>query len=204
MKNILYCFITHQSKLKTDKNRIQYMCENLNIKDYIIVCGGYKKSNLADNVLKLNCDDSYEGLPDKIHKMFEYISEHLPYYEFYAKFDRTIELVSTVDTKNLSHYSGMILDVNVAERDYHFTKCSENSHWNNKLYTGLYVPWCNGPYYFLSRVSVNIVAHHSPDLEEEIYEDLYVAKTLRLYNIVPEQLSEEVKSSIVDDIAQDI
>lgn len=184
---ILYCFISHGSVLEQDKKSIADMCAQHNISDFVIVCGGNDQDTLTDNTLHLHCDDSYEGLPDKIHAMFGYLVKNLPNYKIYAKLDRLTKIIKPINFDIPHDYFGIKNHVNdQVNRVWHFNKCSATSSWNNKPYMGGYVPWCGGPAYLVSNTAAKIIAQHPPNLEQEIYEDLYVATRLLTYgNITP-------------------
>lgn len=177
--NILHCFISHQAQINSDILRITKECKNHNISDYIIVCGGYSESYIDDHVLYLDCNDSYEGLPDKIYNLCKYLYNNYKLYDFYAKLDRDIRIVQPISkTLELTDYCGALL-TKEGYRDWHFNKCSSTSDWNQKLYSGKYVPWCNGGKgYFLSTKALKIISDNPPDCNYHIYEDVYVANTL--------------------------
>lgn len=194
LNNVLYCFITHQIELEYDLISIREMCLYQSILDYIIVCGGYEDTtfNQETRLLQLKCDDTYEGLPDKIHKLFNFLikNKELPQFSFYAKLDRRINLKRNIDLFVLnSDYCGRTVRVKKdcdGNRTWHIGKCSQNSKWAIKKYEGQFVPWCDGgDGYVLSHRAASIIAQNPPNLEEEIYEDQYVAQKLLQYNILP-------------------
>lgn len=175
--SILYCFISHRSVLDQDKIDITNMCIAHGISNFVIVCGGHNQDCLTDTVLYLNCDDTYEGLPDKIHTMFKYLTKNLSNYKTYVKLDRTAKIIQPMNSDISADYFGSV-NTGEGDRTHHFNKCSDGSAWNKKSYEGTYVSWCAGPVYVLSDVAANIIANNPPDLSQEIYEDLYVAKCL--------------------------
>jgi len=190
--NVLYCFITHRSELNADIISISEMCLYNKISDYIIVCGANDKSYMDNNILYLDCDDTYEGLPDKIYKMFKFVTSNikLSTYKFYAKLDRKINLVQPIDVDLLEgDYGGKVVRVKEhcdGNRTWHIGKCSANSKWSVKKYEGKFVPWCDGgDGYILSNHAANIVANNPPNHDEDIYEDQYVAQKLLNNNIIP-------------------
>ena len=70
-------------------------------------------------------------------------------------------------------------------------KCSKHSVWNKKIYKGNYVPWCRGGYgYILSRKSALEVKDYKEKYDDEIYEDLLIAKILLKSDIQPTVLNE--------------
>lgn len=194
MPSLLYCFISHQSALAEDINKWTEVCQINQIQDYLIVCGGYKQNFIHNRILHLNCDDTYEGLSTKTHGLFKFLIDNNIVFDYYAKIDRYIKLIKPVDNNlNLNDYCGSGVQIKKGSdgiRTYHFGKCSLNSEWNTKLYTGNFVPWCRGGRgYFLSNNAAKKIACHHPDMSYHIYEDLYVAETLLKYNIHPKNLS---------------
>lgn len=183
--SILYCFVSHNACFEQDLARISNTCISHNIRDYLVVCGGAKQDQLIGHKLQLACNDRYEDLPEKIHRMFKFVSTNLPYYRTYAKLDRTTKICKAVDFEILAHYSGSLVNYNPGDRQWHFGKCSPGSSWNTKPYQGYYVPWClGGSAYFLSKMAATIVGQNAPNPLEEIYEDLYVAKTLLRHSVI--------------------
>lgn len=190
MHDILYCFISYQKVLADDMNRLHDLCGLVGVTDYLIVCGNSMINWYDNHVLYLDCDDTYEGLPDKVHKMFSYVNSNFSQYKYYGKLDRLTNIKKPLSIENMSgDYCGSWVRVVAGydgDRWWHRNKCSKNSHWNNKPYPGEFIPWCRGWGYFLSRKAADIISCHPPDPEYHIYEDLYVSQTLlRKANISP-------------------
>lgn len=192
--DILYCFITHQSELHYDTISIREMCIYQSIFDYVIVCGGFENNSFdyETKLLKLNCDDTYEGLPDKIHKLFHFLvnDDTFSRYKFYAKLDRRINLKRNIDLFILNgDYCGRTVRVKPncdGNRTWHIGKCSPDSKWSIKKYEGKFVPWCDGGNgYVLSNYAANLIAKNPPNSDEEIYEDQYIAQRLLQHDIHP-------------------
>jgi hypothetical protein len=188
MHDLLYCFISHESVLLEDISKWTNICNKYNILNYIIVCGNKKKNYRQDHVLFLSCDDTYEGLSDKIYTMFNFLIESNMEYKFYAKIDRYINLLQPINLSILnSDYCGSCVktkDGYDGNRWWHKNKCSKHSQWNNKPYPGKFIPWCRGGSgYFLSNKAAKIIGCNPPDLNYHIYEDLYVAETLLRFKI---------------------
>lgn len=177
---ILYCFTSYQKVLEQDKIRISQMCETLGIEHFLIACGGANTVSYKNHVLKLTCNDYYEGLPSKVYEMFKFAIDHLPQYQHYAKLDRTTLIRKPIDFKIITDYLGKYCIG--TDRFYHKDKCSAGSEWNNKPYNGIFIPVCQGgPVYFISHKATNLVAQNPPVESEEIYEDQYVGKILNLH-----------------------
>lgn len=189
--SILYCFVSHSLTINKDIISIKQKCNNNNITDYIICYGnGNDTFDSINHTIHLNCNDTYEGLPDKIHKFYKFLSQNLNNYSFYLKLDRSIKIHKKITLLNNNDYQGFVIPyIKEANRGWHLNKCSLYSKWNTKLYDGIYVPWCGGGYgYILSNKALNVVAANPPDLNNEIYEDLYVAKVLNTNNIKPSHI----------------
>lgn len=64
---------------------------NLNCQDYLIITGGYQINNHLPNkkLLQLNCNDFYEGLPEKIHNTYTFIyqNDYFNNYKYICKLD---------------------------------------------------------------------------------------------------------------------
>lgn len=194
LKDVVYCFISHQAEIKYDLISIREMCLYQSISNYIIVCGGYDNTTFdgQTRLLKLKCDDTYEGLPDKIHKLFSFLvyDKEFSQFKFYAKLDRRINLKRNIDPVTLiGDYCGRTVRIKKGcdgNRTWHIGKCSQNSKWSIKKYEGQFVPWCDGgDGYVLSNYAATIISNNPPKLDEEIYEDQYVAQKLLQYGIHP-------------------
>lgn len=189
MCKVLYCFISHNDVIYEDILRISNVCESLNISDYFIVCGGHPENKIKNNLLQLQCLDSYEGFSDKIYNLFKFLThEYGEQYDYYAKIDRLTSLIQKINPDIIKgDYCGSwvkVKDGYDGNRWWHKNKCSKNSEWNNKPYPGKFIPWCRGGSgYFLSNKAAKIIGCNPPDLNYHIYEDLYVAETLLKFNI---------------------
>lgn len=188
---ILYIFFTHKLNFNNVYTKIQTMMFNLNNKNYIIIKGidletYYDKDN---QVLNINCNDKYEGLPEKVLKTFQYIVNNIEFnnYNYFFKLDDDMiinKLINENDIKNYN-YCGKV-NVNYdGNRKWHIGKCSTNSKFNTMEYKGNYIPWCLGGYgYIISRNAINLIKNNT-NYKEHIYEDLYISLLLNENNIKP-------------------
>jgi len=187
MTKILYLFITCQKNFDNKYPKILSMMNKLNYTDYLIVVGGYNTNSidLINKVLKLNCNDFYEGLPEKVIKSLKYVYENLYKYDFYCKLDDDVDIYEIMPNTLLSNYSGTVSNQFTGDRRWHIGKCSTFSKFNTTEYKGIYVPWCSGgDGYFLSYDIMKYVVNDTTYFDE-IYEDLYIAKLLRINKIYP-------------------
>lgn len=187
---ILYCFICCFRNKNKIKN-IHKMMESLNYYHYIIILGFSKTLfNPKKHLLLLKCNDTYEGLSNKVVEMFKFIYKNpfLNSYSYFYKIDDDLNINKFIDYKKLSgNYFGNIQNYE-GKRDWHLGKCSKGSIWNTKLYNGQFIPWCKGGYgYILSKKALEIVAKYDKCYKDEIYEDLLIAKILADSNITPEK-----------------
>jgi hypothetical protein len=189
MNSVLYVFITCQSRFNNCYDRINKMMTELNYSHYIIVKGGYTEAVYYSDarVLDLDCNDFYEGLPEKVLKSIKFISESesLNKYEYICKVDDDVVIDKLLTTDILSDFCGN-LNVNYyGSRSWHIGRCSQNSKFNTTEYSGIFVPWCHGGNgYVLSKKAIDIIKNET-GYYNEIYEDLYIAKILYNNNIFP-------------------
>lgn len=190
-KKILYCFISHGSEIQSDKSIIKNMMRFLNYDNYIIVCGGEPTAKLEKNILYLDCDDSYAGLPEKINKLHKYIDEMLNI-DYLAKLDRTITVKKLVDQNTIENkdYCGAVIQFinHPKTSSYHFNKCSKSSNWYEKPFIGKEIKYCIGGSYILSKKAIKIIAKDN-SYSNHIYEDYYTASVLFDYGILPESIN---------------
>lgn len=185
---ILYIFISCNSRFERHQERIKEMMQNLNCENYIMVLGG-EDTEIYDpeqKILKLNCNDYYEGLPEKVIKTFKFINDNdaiFENYKYYCKLDDDMEVKKLLNENELFDYCGK--KCRRGSRKAHFGKCSVDNYFNNNEYMGPFVPWCLGGYgYVISKNSLSILAKDTNYLTE-IYEDVYVGKILKKKNIYP-------------------
>lgn len=191
MDLMFYLYISHNKEIIADSNRVVDSMLRLNYDHYAIFYGGQKKFISNNHIIHIDCDDSYEGLPNKIHKISQYIINNTDYANFshFCKIDSTTHLSQLIPLITTNDYYGLIVGEGYFSRSYHLKKCSSNNTWNIKNYTGSVVPYCQGGCYVLSRKSVEIVANCPNNSEYDIYEDLYVGQKLLSNNIKPQHLN---------------
>ena len=167
------------------------MMNNLNTNDYIIVKGIEENSyyDRDNKLLTINCNDKYEGLPEKVFKTYKYIinCKEFDNYNYFIKLDDDMvvnKLIRENDIK-IYNYCGKV-NVNYnGNRNWHIGKCSPTSIFNTTPYKGNYLPWCLGGYgYIISRNAIHLIQYNN-NYKEHIYEDLYIALLLNEYNIKP-------------------
>jgi hypothetical protein len=180
MNKILKIFITHQSNLEKTIEKISKFIH----KDYVIVVGGYDTDSYENNIIKLDCDDSYCGLPDKIVNLFKFVIESpkLLEYTHFHKLDEDMELIKEIDFE-LTDYMGMIAGKHTINRNHHIGRC-EGHYWNDKPYEGETSDWCEGGLsYIISRKAIECII--KVDGKKYPLEDVMVANILENNGIYP-------------------
>ena len=187
---ILYIFISCQ-KNQYKLNRIHSMMKSLNNSNYIITIGGFENTSYDNEkkILELNCNDLYEGLPDKILKTYKYIFNNSDFnkYSHFCKLDEDMIIKKLLPLDILSNYCGNVQSVE-GNRKWHFGKCSKDCYFYDKPYTGIFVPWCKGGYgYILSQKSLYyfFIEKNNNLIKYCCYEDVLVAIILKKNSILP-------------------
>lgn len=187
---LLYVFISCQKRLLKSQERITTMMKELNIDDYVIVIGGDHENdyNEETHIMKINCCDFYEGLPEKVVKTYQYINNKFSKYTHIVKLDDDMIVKKAVDLSLLSDYCGVINRNPNSSRTWHLGKCSETNKWNTRPYNGIFVPYCLGGYsYFIAWKHLSIF-NTTNNYDDDIYEDVYVGRMLLIHDIVPKTM----------------
>lgn len=177
-----------------------------NISNMLIVVGGAEQSSLNDTILSLECNDHYEGLPEKMICAIDFIlrNEKFSDVTHVLKIDDDNSFASEDITKISERFALVLSRYDYIgqkiwpggnrrhNRDWHFNKVSPDSHWHNKLYEGEFTDWADGGCsYILSRKALEIVngSYNTRHLEHvsrtEIYEDVMISKLLARANVFP-------------------
>jgi hypothetical protein len=188
--HILYIYFTHRLNLDKVYNRIINMMKNYNSDDFVIVQGGFENNsyNKDKKILNINCNDKYEGLPEKVFKTYKYLieSSEFNHYTHFFKLDEDMIINKLINknTYNNINFGGIIQSC-AGNREWHLGKCSQNHYYNTNSYKGIYVPWCLGGYgYIISKYAIDLIQNDTKYFEH-IYEDLYIAIILFEKNIKP-------------------
>lgn len=180
-----------------------------NIPNVYIVTGGHSQTEMIGKLINLKCNDYYEGLPEKMICLYDFIMQNNHFDEFTHimktddhdnYFDKnSIEKTEKIiqDLPQDYHYFGKnVFSVNSSNnRKWHFNKVSKDSYWDNKIYNGKYVQWCDGgSSYIVTRYAINCILkeYNTTNLDvlykNEIYEDLCIAKCLYNHKIYPKKV----------------
>ena len=191
---ILYIFVSCKSRIESCYTRITNMMNELKSDNYIIVTGGNKECKYSQDkhLLELNCNDYYEGLPEKVIKTYKFIYENTLFSNFthFCKLDDDMIIKELMHNSMLNDYCGKVNNLYSGNRKWHFGKCSKDSFLNTTEYRGPYVPWCKGGCGYIVSINSLKILSNDTNYNNEIYEDLYVAKILREKQIEPTDISD--------------
>jgi hypothetical protein len=182
---VLYIFITHQKNINICYDRIVNMMKN----DFIVVQGGFIKDEYDEDkkILKLNCNDLYVGLPEKVMKTFHYLisDDRFSKYTHFCKLDD--DMIVTKRFENLTDdYLGNV-SYQEGSRNWHIGRCG--NFWDKVPYLGKFVPWCMGGFgYIVSRQALQKVLPNF-NYSDHIYEDLYLAIILNSSGVFPKMIN---------------
>jgi hypothetical protein len=176
MNKILKVYIAHQKSMPKVFNKVK--------EDTIVAVGGYETTTFENGILKLKCDDSYCGLPDKIVNIFKFVSEsvELAEYTHIYKLDEDMEFIKEIDF-DLTDYMGIIAGKETINRNHHIGRC-EDHYWNDKPYEGEISDWCLGGFsYIISRKAAKLIGQVNG--KQYPLEDVMVGNTLKNNQIYP-------------------
>jgi len=184
-------------------------------KDTYIFTGGADNTYMDNkkHVLHLKCNDKYDGLPEKVITMIDYILHNPAFSDVthILKVDDHDTGFNRLNIKKLykmndilyGDYVGQKMNsINLEKRvasKYHFGKVEKTSYWHNREYfITENLNWLDGGCsYVLSRRSAQVInTYCNPSIfysnkiyESEIYEDVMVAKLLCNHGIYPKKVN---------------
>jgi len=160
-----------------------------------------------NRILHLPCNDAYEGLPEKIVRMVDYVlhAHEFSHITHLIKIDdhdnvfhrKNIEHIATCVPELATHdYIGQKLQKCSGDRSYHRPRVDRDSPWAHKSYEGAFVPWLHGgSSYILSRRAMLCIndTFNLNNIESvtqsEIFEDVMIARILHERGIHPHEMS---------------
>jgi hypothetical protein len=178
---ILYIFITHRDNINNCYDRIK----NMMVDDFIIVKGGFIKDsyNEETKVLKLNCNDKYSGLSEKVIKTFHFLisDSRFSKYTHFVKLDDDMVVIKKFD-KIQGDYLGNV-HIGDGSRQWHMGRTG--TFWDKVPYLGEFRPWCMGGFGYV--VSRSLIEKIVPNYEylEHIYEDVYIGLLINRIGVSP-------------------
>jgi len=193
-------------------NQLWNEIKNRTNNELIIIAGtndknikGYDKSN---KILYLNCNDYYDGLPEKIILMIEEVlnNPEFSHITHILKIDDHDNFFNDNVINNLYNYDELLYFDYIGQKkncweeieigNYHFGKVPENSYWyNREAPIDNVVYFDGGCSYILNRKAMKIInnVYNSNNIDElrvtYIYEDLMIGKILDNNNVNFKQLN---------------
>lgn len=154
--------------------------------------GDYK---LVDDTLYVKCLNNYETLPTKMHMGYIAINALYPNIDGVFKIDDdcymdVIRLLFEIRKNKSNDYWGKCFGPNI-DPTYHFGKCKDKSLNTTPYFLrDIGCEYCGGGYgYYLSRLSIKIIANSHICTEKEFYEDIYIGKLLNRFLIAPKNIN---------------
>lgn len=187
----LYIFITHQKNINNCYDKISSMMVN----DFVVVQGGFTKDEYDDetNILKLNCNDLYVGLPEKVMKTFHFLisDDRFKKYTHFCKLDDDMKVIKRFESLS-DDYLGVVHRGD-GNRTWHVGRCG--NFWDKIPYLGVFVPWCMGGFGYV--VSRNALEKSLPNFSylDHIYEDVYLAIVLKKSGFEPKNI--DIKNYLI-------
>lgn len=173
----------------------------------LIITGSKKNETWYDKnnkMLYLNCNDMYDGLPEKIITMIQEVLHNPEFRDIthIIKIDDHDNFFTDNDIKSLYSYNELFTHDYLGKRlnnwnanvvgNYHFGKVPKNSYWHNRVANISHVSYFDGGNsYILSRRAMQIInsVYNSSNIDQlrkdEIYEDLMIGRILNNHNIHP-------------------
>lgn len=181
----LYIFISHQKNLNNCYDRIAKMMKT----DFVVIQGGSIKDYYDEdkNILNLNCNDSYVGLPEKVMKAFHFLisDDRFKNYTHFCKLDDDMTLIKRFESLS-DDYIGNV-HYGDGNRQWHIGRCG--NFWDRIPYLGEFKPWCMGGFgYVLSRTALEKALPNFNYLDH-IYEDVYIGQLMNKVGIIPKMIN---------------
>jgi len=159
------------------------------VDNFVIVTGGHIKDHYVEDkkVLQLNCNDKYNGLPEKVIKTFHYLisDERFKDYTHFVKLDDDMEVIKKFSTLE-DHYIGNVHNGD-GNRQWHIGRCG--NFWDKIPYIGEFKPWCMGGFgYIVSRFALEKILPNFNYLDH-IYEDVYIGLLMNSVGLEPTHIN---------------
>ncbi len=139
---------------------------------------------LTGDCLYLNCPESYEMLPHKVHAFLKHSLQHFEYdYLFKTDDDTYLDLERFIAfDRQGADYIGRFREqpLPYSGKTWHYGKCTDKTY--EKPYEGAFVcPWATGGGYFLSRRAAEVaVEKTSRTFANSLFVDMMIGEALTL------------------------
>lgn len=150
-----------------------------------------------NKVVYLPCPDNYESLPKKVYLMLQWITTNYPDIEYIGKVDDDVLfnmskyiIYTKYSIMNKYDYAGIIVNSKNKTGKWHIGRTENLELGKNPIKFPDSV-YCEGPAYFLSRKSIDIILEDlwKPETKTTIYEDQSIGHCLNRRGIYPNKLT---------------
>ena len=188
LNSMLFMFVTcNRQKYMTRREYLYNFLKTFNHR-YIVVEGGSDKLffNNDTNVLTVDINETYENLPKKVMRAYEWIYNQFDNItHVYKADDNFCDRVLNFIPANFStynYYGNFIVETLI--NTWHQGKCDDEI-LNNTVYNKHFIsPYAGGGYgYILSRAAIKILVDNKDDILDDIYEDKAIGDVLYANNI---------------------
>lgn len=209
LNNVVFLFISCKKNYNRHKF-IEMMCYQLNIANYYFVVGCDSKSSIKSKYMYIQCNDHYEGLPEKCIKTFKFVYEcnlHLQFKHF-VKIDDDISIYDTICLQNLPDHDYMgfqYLNSKIMDSRWHKNKCFDQSYNKRNFNFINYLMkkrlpvvedlsyFNGGAIYIFNKNALKCLYEFEENVYDYMYEDVIIAYILRMGGIFPTLISNEFK-----------
>lgn len=164
---------------------------------YIFGTIGTTKYNENTHILQIDVEDTYDALPKKICKAYEYILTNYPNTKGIFKTDDDIEFTNydllplellTISQSSID-YAGMFLDQTKTASLIHPLRLQKFSTIkDNVVYSYDKAIYCYGAGYYISKKAIKYICNDSEYVYSRHLEDVTIGYILNKYDIFPTQL----------------
>jgi len=188
LNNMLFMFVTCNKPKYIDRREYLYNFLKTFGHKYIVIEGGSDKLffNSATNVLNIDINETYENLPKKIIKAYEWIYKQFSNItHIYKVDDNFCDKILNFIPANFStynYYGNFIVETLI--NTWHQGKCDDET-LNNTIYSKDFInPYAGGGYgYILSKTAVKVLIDNKDNIINDIYEDKAIGDVLYINNI---------------------
>jgi hypothetical protein len=188
LNNMLFMFITCNKPKYMERRDYLYNFLKTFEYRYIVVESGSDELvfNSDTNVLNIDIEETYENLPKKIMKAYEWIYNQFNNITHVYKIDDNFcdKILNFIPASfsTYNYYGNFIVETLI--NTWHQGKCTDDV-LNNTVYTKQFInPYAGGGYgYILSRSAIKILIDNKDDIINEIYEDKAIGDVLYAHNI---------------------
>jgi glycosyltransferase involved in cell wall biosynthesis len=173
----------HSSKIKEIRNTWLKDAKQMGITYYFIIGKDIEEPIIDGDILYINAPDTYEALPKKMMRFYEFIYTKTTFeYVFKVDDDCFVNLKLLNKTEYYKYdYLGRVAGGEKKDFDktWHFGKCDDEILNTTPYWKEHIANWYGGGYgYFLSRKALGILNANSEEINDDLYEDKAIGDCL--------------------------